>query len=101
MNIEVSSGTSNWLCTGQKVFPAMLDAIDGARASVSLETYIFSSGALGESFREALVRAAERGVRVRVLLDALGSYSLSSGFWEPLRMAGGEVRWFNPLSWNR
>jgi len=34
-------------------------------------------------------------------LDALGSYSLSSGFWEPLRMAGGEVRWFNPLSWNR
>lgn len=79
----------------------MLDAIDAARVSVSLETYIFSSGALGERFREALVRAAERGVRVRVLVDALGSYLLSSGFWEPLRIAGGEVRWFNPLSWNR
>ena len=101
MNAEVSGATSNWLHTGQEVFPAMLDAIDAARVSVSLETYIFSSGTLGESFRDALVRAADRGVCVRVLVDALGSYGLSSSFWDSLRTVGGEVRRFNPLSWDR
>jgi cardiolipin synthase len=38
---------------------------------------------------------------VRVLLDALGSYSLPKSFWEPLTVTGGEARYFNPLSLNR
>jgi len=76
----------------------MLAAVDQAQQSVCLETYIYSADALGQRFREALCRAQQRGVRVRVLLDALGSYSLPGSFWKPLQNLGGEARLFNPLS---
>ncbi|MHB8521860.1 MAG: phospholipase D-like domain-containing protein [Limisphaerales bacterium] len=90
-----------WLLTGDEAFAAMLAAIDAARTSVCLEVYIFSGSALGEQFREASIRACQRGVRVRVLVDAWGSVMLDGDFWEPLRGAGGEARWFNPLSLGR
>ncbi len=90
-----------WLCTGREFFSAILSAIDAAQHSVRLEMYIFSAGPLGDSFRAALVRARQRGVRIRVLLDALGSYGLPKGYWGPLQAAGGEVAFFNPLSLSR
>ncbi len=101
MLAQVTGASCHWLCTGQAVFPAMLAAIDSAADSVCLEMYIFAPGTLGERFRDALTRARQRGVRVRVLIDALGSYGLSAGFWKPLLDQGGEVRVFNPLSLNR
>jgi len=101
MTAKVSGATCNWLCTGQEFFPAMLGAIDAAKGSVRLETYIYAAGPLGERFRDVLVRAQWRGVQVRVLIDALGSYGLPGGFWNPLRDVGGQVRVFNPLSLHR
>lgn len=79
----------------------MLAAIDAAQSAVCLEMYIFGPGTLGERFREALVRASRRGVQVRVLIDAFGSYNLPTGFWSVLQQAGGEVRLFNPIALNR
>jgi len=79
----------------------MLSAIGAAKSSVSLESYIFAPGALALRFRDALVRARQRQVRVQVLIDALGSFGLPAEFWKPLSEAGGEVRWFNPLTLNR
>jgi cardiolipin synthase A/B len=91
----------HWLSTGQEVFPAMLAEIDAAQTTVALETYIYAPGPLGERFRDALVRAQNRGVRVRVLIDALGSIGLPESFWLTLRNAGGLVRLFNPISLHR
>jgi len=96
-----AAGNCNWLCNGQEVFPAMLSAIEAAKHSVSLESYIYSPGALGQRFLEHLIRARQRQVRVQVLVDALGSFGLPSDYWKPLIEIGGEVRWFNPLSLNR
>ena len=90
-----------WLRTGDEIFPAMLAAIDTARESVCLEIYIFAAGALGLRFRDALTRAAGRGVRVRVLVDAGGSLGLPDDFWSPLRAAGGAAKFFNPLALRR
>ena len=101
MSSIAASTLCHWLRTGDEIFPGMLRAIDTARSSVFLEIYIFAAGPLGERFREALVRARQRGARVRVLLDAVGSFGLPGHFWEPLRRAGGEVRWFNPLALKR
>src|SRR5437899_3006779 len=101
MAAVVTGANNNWLCTGNEIFPALLNAIDSARKSVCLETYIYSPGKLGEKFREALVRARLRGVRVRVVVDALGSCHLPNVFWQPVLAVGGEVRRFNPLSLNR
>jgi cardiolipin synthase A/B len=89
--------TCNWLCTGDEIFPAMLAAIEEAKKEICLETYTFSAGSPGERFRDALVRARQRGLRVRVLIDALGSYSLPADFFQPLQAAGGEIRLFNPF----
>jgi cardiolipin synthase len=57
MSAEVSGNSRTWFCTGQGAFAAMLAAIDEAKESVYLETYIYSADALGERFRDALCRA--------------------------------------------
>jgi cardiolipin synthase len=90
-----------WLRSGDEAFPAMLTAIDGALSLIQLETYIFADDELGRRFREALVRAGQRGVKVRVLVDAIGSLGLRDEFWSPLRAVGGEARVFNPLALKR
>ena len=90
-----------WLRAGDEIFPAMLAAIDAASESVCLEVYTFEDGALGQRFRAALVRARERGVRVRVLVDAIGSIMLSGHFWDSLQKAGGEARVFNAIDLRR
>src|SRR3984885_13688191 len=96
-----SNSTCNWLCTGDEVFPEMLAAIDAANKSVCLEIYFFQDSPLGIRFREVLVRACKHGVKVRVLVDAVGSYFLPTKFWDSLRSAGGEVRQFNPVTLKR
>lgn len=95
------SQTRTWLRNGREAFPAMLAAIDAARQIVRLETYIFAPDELGVRFRNALTQAQARGAQVRVLVDAVGSYTLSRSFWLPLTSIGGEVRLFNPIALNR
>ncbi len=101
MSSDATQTGCQWLRNGDEVFPAMLAAIDSARSSVCLEVYTFAPGTLGERFRQALIRAQQRGARVRVLVDALGSMGLPGDFWRPLLAAGGEARWFNPVRWKR
>jgi cardiolipin synthase A/B len=68
------------LVNGDQAFPAMLQAIDAAESSISLCTYIFDNDQAGQKFIDALARAVQRGVEVRVLVDAAGSrYS-----WPPI-----------------
>src|ERR1051326_8189935 len=94
---EGAKGNCKWLCNGTEVFPAMLAAIESARHSVRLETYRYAPDALGQRFREALVNARQRGARVNVLFDALGSLNLPGSYWDSLRAVGGEARRFNPM----
>jgi cardiolipin synthase len=61
------------LLNGDEAFPAMLCAIESAKTSLSLTTYIFDSDPIGTRFVVALSRAVERGVAVRVLVDAAGA----------------------------
>jgi cardiolipin synthase len=57
---------------GEAAYPAMLAAIDNARSSIHLCTYIFDGDDTGKRFVTALARAADRGVQVRVIVDSLG-----------------------------
>ncbi len=58
---------------GDAGYPAMLEAIAGARTSVALATYIFDRGSVADQFVAALAAAVERGVQVRVLIDGVGA----------------------------
>ncbi len=66
------------LHNGEQAFPAMLDAINQAQQCIFLSSYIFKADKTGRLFAEALIAAAQRGVDVRVLIDAYGElYSLT------------------------
>ena len=68
------------LVNGDEAFPAMLAAIESAKHSISMVSYIFDNDASGKQFADALGRAVKRGVAVRVLIDAAGTrYS-----WPPI-----------------
>jgi cardiolipin synthase len=86
------------LDNGAEFFPAMLAAIDGARASVLLEMYLVRSGHILTRFIDALTAAARRGARVCVLFDAFGSLGLSRADRRRLLEGGVELRFFNPLA---
>jgi cardiolipin synthase A/B len=90
-----------WLRTGHQALQEMIHAIREARTSVRLEMYIFHDSPVGVEFREALVNACQRGLRVRVLIDALGSITLPESFWATFKTSGGEFRWFNPITLQR
>jgi len=76
----------------------MFSAIDGAMLSIALEMYVIEDDRTGREFRDHLIVAAKRGVRVRILADAWGSMNLADSFWDGLRHAGGTVRRFHPLT---
>jgi cardiolipin synthase len=86
-----------WHGTGQSLLEAKLKAIAHARSSVSMETFTFRDSDIGRQFRDALTAAARRGVRVRLLVDAAGSFALPRDYFDALTAAGGAMRWFNEL----
>jgi len=86
------------LLNGDQIFPAMLDAIRSAQISVTFETFIFRDE-IGAQFCSALTAAAQRGVRVHVLVDWLGSRGMDRSLFEPTIRAGGEVRIYHELTW--
>jgi cardiolipin synthase len=95
---ELGAARFHWLNTGDEAYAAARDALEGAQNTIRFESYIYTPGAPGDDYRDLLVAACGRGVKVRLLLDAFGSLLLGEQFWNPLREAGGEVRWFNRLS---
>jgi cardiolipin synthase len=78
-----------------------LSVIDSARKTLRMEFYIWRDSEIGQRFLDALIRACQRGVKVRLMVDSLGSVTLQEKFFDPLKAAGGEFRWFNPLKLKR
>lgn len=84
------------LVNGDEAYPAMISAIDRAEHSVHMMTYIFDSDRAGKMFVEALVRAARRGVKVRVIIDDVGARYSFPPVTRLLRSSGIEVARFLP-----
>lgn len=80
-----------------QAFLKMIEAIRRAKSTVYLETYIFAQDNIGRLFRDELLKAAERKVKISILYDYVGSYQLSRHFFEPLIRLGVEVLAFNPI----
>jgi cardiolipin synthase A/B len=85
------------LRNGEEIFPAMLDAIGTAERTIDMLTFIYWSGDIGRKFADALAGRAREGVRVRVLLDAMGARPMSPELVEEMVDAGCDVRRFRPL----
>src|SRR3977135_3820297 len=96
--LPIAGNRIELLHNGKRIFPAMLEAIRGARESVNFEAFLFHSGDVEAQFRDALAERARAGVRVRVLLDAIGSsMALDNSYIEELKVAGCSFAYYHPL----
>ena len=84
------------LHNGGEYFPALIKAIEGAQRSVHLETYIFSLDDTGFRVIDALRRAEERGVKVRVVLDGFGCNDTALDVCDLLAQSGVRYRVYRP-----
>lgn len=72
--VRMAGNSITPLENGENAFPRMLSAIQAARESVWLATYIFETDPVGRQFIAALQAAVQRGVQVRVLVDGVGEW---------------------------
>ncbi|HST44244.1 MAG TPA: phospholipase D-like domain-containing protein [Luteimonas sp.] len=87
------------LQNGDEIFPAMLEAIRGARRTLTFETYIYWAGEIGREFADALAERARNGVRVHVVVDWAGSLKMDDELLDEMKDAGVEIRHYRPLRW--
>jgi cardiolipin synthase A/B len=93
----VSGNRLRLLQNGAEFFPALIAAMDAAQSEVLLETYIFNADASAGAVRDALIRAARRGVRVRLLVDGVGSRDLPADWRAALDEGGVSVLIYRPI----
>ena len=88
------------LTNGDEIFPAMLDAINNAKRTITFETFIYWSGDIGESFTNALSDQARAGLKVHVLLDWLGSVKMERAQIEGMEQAGVQIQRYHKPHWS-
>jgi cardiolipin synthase A/B len=89
------------LTNGDAFYPAMLDAIRSARETINMECYIFKKGGIGDQFIAALSERARAGVRVTLVMDAIGSFGAFRQSRRPLEAAGARVAAYQRFTWYR
>ncbi len=94
--IPYSCNRIDVLTDGGSTFESMFEAIESAVNHIHIEFYIFGNDEVSNRMRELLIKKARQGVRVRMIYDYLGSFSLSKQYLDSLRMAGVYVEAFLP-----
>jgi len=87
------------LNNGDEFYPEMLAAIEGAEVSITIEAYIYWAGDIGRMFAAALAAKARAGLKVKILLDAIGSATIGREILETLKEGGCQLAWYNPIHW--
>lgn len=87
------------LVNGDRIFPAMLGCIRAAKHTITFETFIYWSGAIGEQLAQALSERARAGIAVHVLLDWIGSSKMDPRYLRMLREAGAQVIQYHKPHW--
>src|SRR5438067_6361206 len=103
--LTLSKATTNnsiaLVANAENFYPAELAAIAAAQHSIDWEAYIFRSGEVARTMVHALAQRAHAGIKVRLVIDALGSASTTKQFFQELTDAGGKVEWYHPVrAWN-
>ena len=94
MTVYYSGNHVKLLRNGTEYFPAIEAAIQQAQHEIYLETYIYQDDVIGRRIAKALQKAAQRGVRVHVLLDGFGSKEMSLSFIQGFQFAGVELMFY-------
>src|SRR5919199_2278711 len=86
------------LRNGDRIFPAMFEAIEQATSTIDFLTFVYWRGSVGEEMASLLAARAAAGVRVRVILDAIGAFSMDRALVDRMTGAGAQVEWFRPIN---
>lgn len=98
---EIRRGSSvEVLANGEVFYESVLNALRQARRSINIEAYIFQPGKVTDQIIEVLVERARAGVRVNLVMDAIGSFRFMLTGIEELEEAGGEVHIYHGFRWN-
>jgi cardiolipin synthase A/B len=87
------------LNNGDEFYPPMIEAINEAQESITIEAYIYWAGTIGLMFAQALAAKAREGVKVKILLDAIGSATIGEEILKTLESGGCQLAWYNPIHW--
>jgi cardiolipin synthase len=87
------------LTIGDLIFPSMLAAIQGATRRICFETYIYEAGTVGDQFSAAFEAAARRGIKVNMVIDAMGTDKIPKAWRKRLVDAGAEIGDFGQAKW--
>jgi len=99
LGVPATEGNSvEVLRNGDRIFPAMFEAVASATSTVDFLTFVYWQGTIGREMAELLAERAAAGVRVRVILDALGAFSMDRSLMERMTAAGAQVEWFRPVN---
>lgn len=94
MTVYYSGNHVKLLRNGTEYFPAIEAAIQQAQHEIYLETYIYQDDVIGRRIAKVLQKAAQRGVRVHLLLDGFGSKEMSLSFIQGFQFAGVELMFY-------
>jgi cardiolipin synthase len=95
----VSGNSVTELLNGDEIFPAMLGSIRSAQKTITFESFIYWSGEIGRKFADTISERARAGVKVRILLDWVGSVRMKEALLDELRDAGCEIERYHAPRW--
>lgn len=96
--VVVGGNRIDVLLNGDEIFPAKLDLIRAARKTITYAQYVFEEGEPAADTAQALAERCRAGVKVHVLVDAVGSLMMPSQYRDWLTEAGCELAFYRPLS---
>ena len=79
---------------GKGAFDSILKDIENAKKTIYMEYFIWKADELGERIKNALIKKAKEGVKIKLLFDGVGTWKLPRKYKKELRSAGIEIRWF-------
>jgi Phosphatidylserine/phosphatidylglycerophosphate/cardiolipin synthases and related enzymes len=87
---------------GDQLYQSMLSSIAGAKESIDLESYIFANDKIGNQFVEVLNIQAKLKVKIRILIDSVGSKRIKNKtFYKEMLSPNIQLKWFNPWSYKK
>lgn len=95
LSTPIGGNRAQLLLNGDEIFPAMRAAIRSARTSITFANFIYEDGAIAQAIAEELAERARAGVKVNVLLDAVGSSHIPKSLVAQMKDAGCEFAWYH------
>lgn len=99
IDLWTTNNETTLLTSGEAYFKSLFNAIDGAERLIHIELYSLDLDQTGRLFLDHLMKAAKRGVQIRMILDGLGSQAVSKEEYHRIRSSGIEVKIYRPFLW--